>query len=140
MEFETVEDFFLNRVDVGRIFEFMERSEYLFLYNIQKCMEASGEDKAYMTELAEQMNFSIIETSRAVKTLEDKGYVTWQTDENKERTFVRLTGKAKDAMDLQNNKMEKAYQKIMSEISEDDMRQTVNTLGKIREIIKENVR
>ncbi len=139
MAFETVEDFFLNRIDVGRIFEFMERSDYLFLHNIQKCIGSSDEDKAYMTELAEQMNLSIIETSRAVKNLEDKGYVMWQTDENKERTFVSLTGKAKDAMERQNNKMEKAYNMIVSEISDDAMRQTVATLEKIREIIKENV-
>ena len=98
MLYEAVSDFFLNMIDIGRIFEFMERSEYLFLYNIQKCIEQSGCDRAYMSELAEQMKLSVIETSRAVKTLEDNGYVTWQTDENKERTFVRHTGKAKDAI------------------------------------------
>ena len=98
MLYEAVSDFFLNRIDIGRIFEFMERSEYLFLFNIQKRIEQSGGDRAYMSELAEQMKLSVIETSRAVKTLEDNGYVTWQTDENKERTFVRHTGKAKDAI------------------------------------------
>ena len=136
MVYEAVEDFFLNRIDIGKIFEFMERSEYLFLYNIKKCMASSGDDKAYMSDLAAQMKLSVIETSRAVKTLEDKGYVSWQTDENKERTFVRLTGKAKEAMQRQNDKMEKAYRKISSEISEDEILQAVTTLGKIREIIK----
>ena len=139
MAYEAVEDFFLNRIDNGRIFEFMERSEYLFLYNIQKCTESSGDDKAYMTNIAETMNLSIIETSRAVKNLEDKGYVTWQTDDDKERTFVRLTSKAKDAMKRQYDKMEKAYEKITAEISDDEIRQAVSTLGKIREIIKESV-
>ena len=136
MAYEAVEDFFLNRIDVGRIFDFMERSDYLLLYNNQKCSEISDNDKVYMSELAEQMNLSIIETSKSVKNLEDKGYVTWQTDENKERTFVRLTGKAKDAMARQNERMEKAYQRILSEVSDDEMMQAVATLGKIREIIK----
>ena len=136
MAYEAVEDFFLNRIDVGRIFDFMERSDYLLLYNNQKCSEISDNDKVYMSELAEQMHLSIIETSRSVKNLEDKGYVTWQTDENKERTFVRLTGKAKDAMARQNERMEKAYQRILSEVSDDEMMQAVATLGKIREIIK----
>ena len=136
MAYEAVEDFFLNRIDVGRIFDFMERSDYLLLYNNQKCSEISDNDKVYMSELAEQMHLSIIETSRSVKNLEDKGYVTWQTDENKERTFVRLTGKAKDAMARQNERMKKAYQRILSEVSDDEMMQAVATLGKIREIIK----
>ena len=114
----------------------MERSEYLFLYNIQECMQASGNDKVYMSELAEQMKLSVIETSRTVKNLEDKGYVRWQTDENKERTFVKLTDKAKEAITHQNDKMVKAYQKISSEISKDELMRTITTLGKIREIIK----
>ena len=137
MAIEAVEDFFVNRIDIGRVFEFMERSEYLFLYNIQKCMQSSDEDKVYMSELAEQMKLSVVETSRAVKNLEDKGYVAWKMDENKERTYVKLTGKANEAMKRQNEIMEKAYQRIVSEISEDEMVQTVATLGKIREIIKE---
>ena len=136
MEYEAVEDFFLNRIDIGKIFDFMERSEYLVLYNIKKCMENSGDERVYMSDLAAQMNLSVIETSRAVKTLEEKGYVRWQTDENKERTFVSLTGKAKEAMQRQNEKMEKAYRKISSELSEDEMAQAVTTLGKIRDIIK----
>ena len=137
MAYEAVEDFFLNRIDIGRIFEFMERSDYLLLYNIQKCAETASDDKVYMSELAEKMNLSITETSRSLKNLEDRGYVTWQTDENKERTFVKLTVKAKDAMAHQYEKMEKAYQKIATDISDDEIRQTVSTLGKIREIIKE---
>ena len=137
MVYEAVEDFFLNKVDIGRIFDFMERSEYLLLYNVQKCTEVSGEDRAYTSELAKRMKLSVVETSRAIKAMEDKGYVTWQTDENKERTFVKLTGKAKEAMERQNEKMAKAYRKISSDISADDIRQAVTTLEKMREIIKE---
>ena len=138
MVYETVEDFFLNRIDIGRVFEVMERSDYLFIYNIEKCMETSESGKAYMSDLAEQMKLSIVETSRAVKNLEDKGYVTWRMDEKKERTFVQLTGKAKEAMAKQNEKMTKAYQKITDEISNDELHRTIATLEKIREIIKEN--
>ena len=136
MAFEAVEDFFLNRINIGKIFEYMERSEYLFLHNIQKCMQTSGNDKVYISELAGQMKLTVIETSRVVKNLEDKGYVTWQTDDNKERTFVKLTVKAQEAMAQQNDKMVKAYRKISSEISEDEIMQAITTLGKIREIVK----
>ena len=136
MAYETAEDFFLNKVNIDKIFEFTERWEYLFLYNIKKCVEISGDDKTYMSELAQQMRLSVTETSKAVKNLEDNGYVIWNTDENKERTYVRLTGKAKDAMAHQHEKMERVYKMISSEISNDDMSQTVATLGKIREIIK----
>ena len=74
MVYEAVEDFFLNKIDIGRIFDFMERSEYLLLYNIQKCTEASGEDRAYTSELAKQMKLSVVETSRAIKAIKQ-----WRT-------------------------------------------------------------
>ncbi len=122
---------------MGRIFEAIERSDYLLLCNVQKCMEESGGDRAYLTEIAERMRLTVVETSGAVKILEDKGCVSRKMDENKERTYVMLTGKAKNSMDAQNRKMENAYRKITREISDEDLRLTVGTLKKIREIIKE---
>ena len=137
MNFEAIVDFFLNRMDSEMIFEFVERSEYLVLYNIKKCMDASGEDKAYMSDIADRMNVSIINTSKAINALADKGYVSWKTDESKERTYVTFTSKAKELMEKQNQRMENAYMKISEEIPKEEIIQTLSTLDKVRSIIKE---
>ena len=81
------EEFFLKRINVERVFEFTERTDYLFLYNIKECIKKSNcPNGTYLTEIAEQMDLSITETSKAVKNLEEKGYVTWKLDEDKEKT------------------------------------------------------
>lgn len=132
------EEFFLKRINVERVFEFIERTDYLFLYNIKECIKKSNcPNGTYLTEIAEQMDLSITETSKAVKNLEEKGYVTWKLDENKEKTYIVLTNKAIELSRGQKRKMIDAYEKITSNIRKEDLEVTLLTLGKIRSILEE---
>ncbi len=52
--------FFLKSVNVERIFEFIERTDYLFLYSIKECVEKSDcHEGVYLSEVAEYMKLSI---------------------------------------------------------------------------------
>ena len=46
------------------------------------------------------MKLSIPETSKMVKSLENKGYIIWKLDEKKERTYLVLTNKAIELTNL----------------------------------------
>ena len=84
----SAEEFFLKSVNVESIFEFVERTDYLFLYSIKECVEKSDcHEGVYLSEVAEYMKLSIPETSKMVKSLENKGYIIWKLDEKKERTY-----------------------------------------------------
>lgn len=132
------ESFFLEGLNVEKVFAFIERTDYFFLYNIRKCMERSSlEDGVYLNELAEYMNISMPELSKAVKNLEEKGYVVWKTDEKKEHTFVTLTNKAIELVSGQKRRMMECYEKIITNIRAEDMETTLLTLGRIRELIAE---
>ena len=52
------------------------------------------EDGVYLSDLAEYMHMSITDISKAVKKLQQKGYVEWHTDDKKERTYITPTTKA----------------------------------------------
>ena len=85
------EEFFLKSLNVERVFEIMERTDYFFIYNIRLCMEHSEIDGGvYLSELAEQMDMSVTDASKAVKNMEDKGYVAWKLDEKKERIQLSM--------------------------------------------------
>ena len=76
--------FFSKSVNVESIFEFIERTDYLFLYSIKECVEKSDcHEGVYLSEVAEYMKLSISETSKMVKSLENKGYIIWKLDEKK---------------------------------------------------------
>lgn len=134
----SAEEFFLKSINVESIFEFVERTDYLFLYSIKECVEKSYcHEGVYLSEVAEYMKLSIPETSKMVKSLENKGYIIWKLDEKKERTYLVLTNKAIELSNCQKEKMIEAYEKIISNIQEDDLAVTRCTLRKIRQLMEE---
>ena len=134
----SAEEFFLKSINVESIFEFVERTDYLFLYSIKECVETSDcHEGVYLSEVAEYMKLSIPETSKMVKSLENKGYIIWKLDEKKERTYLVLTNKAIELSNCQKEKMIEAYEKIISNIQEDDLEVTRCTLRKIRQLMEE---
>lgn len=139
MEIGSIEEeFFLKSVNVERVFQVIERTDYLFLYNIKECMNNSeSPEGVYLSELAEQMELSITDTSKAVKSLEEKGYVIWKLDENKEKTYIVLTNKAVELSRGQKRKMTEAYKKITSNIRKEDIEFTLQTLSKIRQLLED---
>ena len=85
----SAEEFFLKSINVESIFEFVERTDYLFLYSIKECVEKSDcHEGVYLSEVAEYMKLSIPETSKMVKSLENKGYIIWKLDEKKEEYVI----------------------------------------------------
>ena len=134
----SAEEFFLKSVNVESIFEFIERTDYVSLYSIKECVEKSDcHEGVYLSEVAEYMKLSIPETSKMVKSLENKGYIIWKLDEKKERTYLVLTNKAIELSNCQKEKMIEAYEKIISNIQEDDLAVTRRTLRKIRQLMEE---
>ena len=94
-------------------------------YSIKECVEKSDcHEGVYLSEVAEYMKLSIPETSKMVKSLENKGYIIWKLDEKKERTYLVLTNKAIELSNCQKEKMIEAYEKIISNIQEDDLEVT----------------
>ena len=104
--------FFLKSINVESIFEFVERTDYLFLYSIKECVEKSDcHEGVYLSEVAEYMKLSIPETSKMVKSLENKGYIIWKLDEKKERTYLVLTNKAIELSNCQKEKNDRSLRK-----------------------------
>ena len=134
----TEEEFFLKSMNVEKVFAFLDRTDYFFLYNIKKCMETSElEEGVYLSELAEFMGLPMAKISITVKKLQEKGYVSWQTDMKEERTFITLTTSANELMRRQKEHMMNAYEKILTNIRKEDLETTLLTLSKIRDLLAE---
>lgn len=132
------EEFFLKSMNVEKVFAFLDRTDYFFLYNIKKCIETSElEDGVYLSELAEFMSLPMAKISVTVKKLQEKGYVSWKTDMKEERTFIMLTSSAKELMEQQKQHMIRAYEKISENVPREELEAVIQTLGKIRGLIEE---
>lgn len=137
MHYSSVEEFFLTSIQTGKVFEIIERSDYLFLYHIYGLLQNSDKSCVYMAELAEDMNISVVEVSRAIKNLDEKGYVNWQMDADKEHTFVTLTKKAYENLSKQKGKLQGVFTKIKEEISDEEMKTAISVVTRILNLLQE---
>ena len=130
------ESFFLENFNVDRIFNTIEKTDYLFLYYIRSCGRQNGSDgRAYLSDLSRAMNIEIPALSRQIEKLQGKGYVSWQTDHAAGKTYVELTSKAVELMAEERARMANAYEKILGEIGPEEIERTVQTMRKITRIL-----
>ncbi|MCD7837700.1 MAG: winged helix DNA-binding protein [Clostridiales bacterium] len=127
------EDFFLNRLSMEQVFAFLDQTDSFWLYHIQRCGAADG--RVYLSDLAAEMDVTVSVASKSIRALAEKGFVLWETDEKRERTYVSLTSRAKGLMDNQRQRMSTAYEQVISTIPREDLEITMNTMAKIRDIV-----
>ena len=72
--------FFLHNFDADRVFNTIQRADYLILYYIKMEADQHPEQTIYLADLAAAMGLKITELSKAVEKLQDKGLVAWKTD------------------------------------------------------------
>ncbi len=128
------ESFFLNNLGMDRVFNTIERADYLILYYVRR--EADEEGRAYLASLASALNWPMPEVSRAVEKLQDKGYVSWKTDPAAGKTYVTLTSRATERMEAQRQYMKTCYQRLQKEIGAEELERTAATMRQVGEILR----
>lgn len=131
-----IEEYFLNNFDIDRLYSSIEKSDFFFLHHIYLCGRNSEcEDGVYLSELAAEMKLPMPNISKAVKRLQEKGYIEWNMTPDRDRTYVDLTSNAIELMHDEREKMRKIYERIKAEIPEADLERTVATVRRINEIV-----
>lgn len=131
-----IEEYFLRNFDIDKLYDSIEKTDFLFLHHIYACEKRSESEKGvYLSELAEKMKLSIADVSKAIKRLQEKGYIDWNMTPDRERTYVNLTSNAIELMHDEREKMKEIYKMIHTEISKSDMEITIATLKKMNEIV-----
>ena len=114
MQKHPEEWFFLHNFDVDRVFSTIRRTDYLVLFYIKMRQESHPDEK-----------------------LQDQGYVRWLTDREAGRTYVELTSKAVELMAEERDLMKRCYARLRTELGDEELRRTVDTLQHMRDILKD---
>ncbi|MCD8342274.1 MAG: MarR family winged helix-turn-helix transcriptional regulator [Clostridiales bacterium] len=134
--YQQAEEFFLNRLDTDKVFKTIDRADYAFLYSIARCQAASQPaNRAYLYQLSEMMDSPIPRISKAIRHLQDEGYVTWKTDDEMGRTYVTLTNIAVELMQDMKNNLQDYYKEILETVDGKDLETTLRTMKQISDII-----
>ena len=110
--------FFLHNFDADRVFNTIQRADYLILYYIKMEADQHPEQTIYLADLAAVMGLKITELSKAVEKLQDKGLVAWKTDREAGRTYVELSSKAVELMAEERDFMKRCYARLRTELPE----------------------
>lgn len=129
--------FFLHELNVDKVFSTIQRADYLVLYYIRQQAAQHPGSKVYLADLAAAMGLKVTELSKAVEKLQDKGFVAWKTDKEAGRTYVELSSKAVELMAEEHDFMKRCYERLRSELGDDELRRTVDTMQKVTAILKE---
>ena len=129
--------FFLHNFDVDKVFSTIQRADYLVLYYIRQQAAQHPGSKVYLADLAAAMGLKVTELSKAVEKLQDKGFVAWKTDKEAGRTYVELSSKAVELMAEEHDFMKRCYERLRTELGDDELRRTVDTMQKVTAILKE---
>ena len=83
------------------------------------------------------MGVKVTELSKGIEKLQDQGYVRWLTDREAGRTYVELTSKAVELMAEECDFMKRCYARLRTELGDEELRRTVDTLQHMRDILKD---
>ena len=129
--------FFLHNFDVDRVFSTIRRTDYLVLFYIKMRQESHPDEKLYLADLAAEMGVKVTELSKGIEKLQDQGYVRWLTDREAGRTYVELTSKAVELMAEERDFMKRCYARLRTELGDEELHRTVDTLQHMRDILKD---
>ena len=129
--------FFLHNFDADRVFNTIQRADYLILYYIKMEADQHPEQKVYLADLAAVMGLKITELSKAMEKLQDKGLVAWKTDREAGRTYVELSSKAVELMAEERDFMKRCYARLRTELGDDELRRAVDIMQKVTAVLQE---
>ena len=132
----SVEQLFLDNVNVEQVFHLMDRIDYLFLHYIRDKAADSENGGVYLAELAEGLQMQMPGVSREISKLQERGYIKWLMGEERNRTYVELTQKSIDRLEQQRQYLRKVYEKITEELGEAETAALVKSLHRVAEIVK----
>ena len=130
MQKHPEEWFFLHNFDVDRVFSTIRRTDYLVLFYIKMRQESHPDEKLYLAALAAEMGVKVTELSKGIEK-------RWLTDREAGRTYVELTSKAVELMAEERDFMKRCYARLRTELGDEELRRTVDTLQHMRDILKD---
>ena len=129
-------DLLLFNPESEELFTLIDKIDYVYMYNIMDYQKNHSKDgRAYLADMAEFFHMPVAKISKRIKRLEERGYVIWKMDENRERTYVEPSKMALELLKEQRNKIDECEKLVKERIPDSDVEITMSTLKKIHAII-----
>ncbi|MGN0407398.1 MAG: hypothetical protein ACI4EJ_03995 [Bacteroides sp.] len=120
----TYRRYLMNKGKIQELFQKMTLQEYIALYIIAQEREncPDREEKTYLKDLAEKMQLTVRQTSKAMEKLRDRGLILWSYDgTGSQGTYVTITKTGKELYLEQENVLRKCYEKVIGKFGKENL-------------------
>lgn len=120
------------------LFSELTVSEYIALHSILKATSdiADEDNKAYLKDLADNLEVSIHSMSKMAGDLKSRGLVSWSHDgDGSDGTYISLTDLGVKSMYRQEEILNEYYSKVIDKFGRDNLINLLRQIEKLEEIM-----
>ena len=117
----TIHSYRMGKTNMEKLFKEISPLDYEIISILEKNTNSpDGNDKFYLSDIAERMDLPISRVSRLVRMLNDRHLVTWQHDgDGNDGTYIQITEKGIGAVKAQQDKLRNFYTNVIDKFGKE---------------------
>ena len=129
-----------DKIDYDKIFRKMSTTDFVFMWMFTQHVQNTGEDRLYLSEIAERLKLPMRKVTQIVKDLKNKGLVQWKFDgTGEEGTYILFTEHSVASTQEQEDILKEFYHRVIVSYGEDSFIQLLGQLNRLEEIVSKEM-
>lgn len=138
----TYQKYLFNKDHVIRLFQRLNKSEYIALHIIQETEKENDiySGRTYLKELAAKMQLPIRQVSRMAGTLKDRGLLEWSHDgDGSEGTYVTITEAGKKLLAEEEMVLKDYYGRVIEKFGKENLIQMLQLMKQLETVMSAEI-
>lgn len=128
------------KIDYGKIFRKMSTTDFVFMWMFTQHIQTTGEDRMYLTEIANRLKLPMRKVTKIVKELKDKGLVQWKFDgTGEEGTYILFTERSVASTQEQEEILKEFYHRVIVSFGEERFIRLLGEMSSLEAVISEEI-
>ena len=134
----TYHKYLLNNDKIRSFFQKLSIPEYLAMHIIKESEQTDDiyAGRTFFIFIADKMQRSVRQTSRMVKTLQERGLVAWSHDgDGSEGTYVTITDSGKKMLAEEEDMLKQYYRRVFARFGKENLMQLLTLMRQLESVM-----
>ena len=134
----TYRRYLLNNGHIRHFFQKISIPEYLALHFINETAPAGGHGRTYLKDIADKMQRPVRKISGVVKSLQDRGLLSWSHDgDGREGTYVTITEAGRNVLGEEENILKEYYGRVVEHYGRENFVRLLQLMRQLETVMGE---
>ncbi|MGN1096164.1 MAG: MarR family winged helix-turn-helix transcriptional regulator [Eubacteriales bacterium] len=138
----TYHRYMLGEGQVQELFKELSLAEYIALKNVSRSIteKSNGSNKTYLKDIAEELRLTVPKTSKMIRSLRDKGLVTWAHDGNgSDGTYIAITDAGMRLMESKEAFLKDYYGRVAEKFGKENLETMLSLMARFEKVMDEEL-